>query len=627
MSDRTLRVNILGDTSNFDKSMKQVSSRMEAVGKRMTAIGGGMTTGVTLPLVAIGAGAVAAAVQVEGAMATIRAGTGATGENLQLLGDDFKAVFARVPENAGQVSTAIADLNTRLGLSGQPLRELAEGMLDLAGLAKVEVAPLIAQTTRVFGDWGVVTTDQTKTLDLLWKTSQTTGIGVDQLSAKLVQFGAPLRAMNFTIEESAAMMGKWEREGVNTELVLGSLRIAMGQFAKDGVPMREGLNKAIAEIQRLGPSAEATALAMEVFGARAGPDMAAAILEGRFEIEGLMQEIAASKETVRSAGQDTETFAEKMAMLRNQVTLAVEPIGTQLMGALMKILPQVTALIGGIAAAVAWFGDLSPSVQSAALIFIGLVAALGPVLVIVGNVTAAIGGLNAAYIRLKPTLLLVKAKFLLIKLPIVLVIAAVALLAAGVFVLIRNWETVTAFFGNLWSVVRATFSSAVAATLGSVQGLWDGAVQRITGMVNGIRSVVAGVTEAIAAPFRRASEIVSGITTSIAGALQRLNPFARQSPSLVDNVRAGVRMIQQEYGKLKDLQVQMPVVGGMQPALAGEGGAVGAAAGAALGAGATYSGPLIHIQNMTVRSDADIENISRQLYRHIQTQTRAQGGR
>ncbi len=38
------------------------------------------------------------------------------------------------------------------------------------------------------------------------------------------------------------------------------------------------------------------------------------------------------------------------------------------------------------------------------------------------------------------------------------------------------------------------------------------------------------------------------------------------------------------------------------------------------------TGPLVNVQSMTVRSETDIETISRQLHRHIQTQTRARGG-
>ncbi|MBT9168274.1 MAG: hypothetical protein DDT19_01619 [Syntrophomonadaceae bacterium] len=85
-------------------------------------------------------------------------------------------------------------------------------------------------------------------------------------------------------------------------------------------------------------------------------------------------------------------------------------------------------------------------------------------------------------------------------------------------------------------------------------------------MVSRIKNIVDGVTEAITAPFRRASKIVSDITDTIGGFLQRLNPFARQSPSLIDSIKAGVRLIQQEYGKLENLRLPtlaaatMPVI-------------------------------------------------------------------
>lgn len=55
--------------------------------------------------------------------------------------------------------------------------------------------------------------------------------------------------MGFSLEESAAMLGKWEKEGVNTELVIGSLRIAAGKFAKDNIPLRQGLLDTMAAIK------------------------------------------------------------------------------------------------------------------------------------------------------------------------------------------------------------------------------------------------------------------------------------------------------------------------------------------------------------------------------------------
>ncbi len=43
--------------------------------------------------------------------------------------------------------------------------------------------------------------------------------------------------------------------------------------------------------------------------------------------------------------------------------------------------------------------------------------------------------------------------------------------------------------------------------------------------------------------------------------------------------------------------------------------------------GITHTGPLVNIQTMNVRSEDDIRRVSQELHRHIQTQTRARGGR
>lgn len=644
----SLWVRLRGDSTGFESAMAEASEQMVKTGKKMQDIGKSLSTSVTLPILAVGTLAITAATQVENAMSTIRAGTGATGDDLTGLGDDFRAVFAKVPEDAGQVSTAIADLNTRLGLTGEPLRQLTEQMLELADLTGTQVAPLIASATRVFGDWSVSTEQQSETLDTLFKVSQATGLGVDRLSDSLVQFGAPLRQMGFSLEESAVLMGKWEKEGVNAELVLGSFRIAMGNFARDNIPMREGLDQTMKKIQELGPSAEATALAMDVFGARAGPDMAAAILEGRFELDELMAQIEASPDTIARAGAETETFAEKLANFRNQTTLALEPFGVRLMDAFIAIQPQITAVIGMIAGLVERFAALSPETQTTILIIVGLVGALGPLLVMIGSVVTALGSMGGALVAakaflfgtaavaggaaakvgilsgaitfLKGVLVPLKIAFLAVTAKVWIVIAVVAALAAGVYLLIKNWDAVRGFFTNLWASVTTTFNNARRAVLDIVQGLWDAASGRFRSFVSSIAQIVSGVTEAIAAPFRRASTIVSDITNKIGGFLQRINPFARFSPSLVDNVRAGVRVIQEEYATLERLQLPKLAATVTPQAVVSGGANMATAAGHSV-----YDGPLFTIQNMTVRNEADIDVISRQLHRHIQSATRARG--
>ena len=357
---------------------------------------------------------------------------------------------------------------------------------------------------------------------------------------------------------------------------------------------------------------------------------------------------------------------------------------------LLPLLKQATTFIQDVAArlremdegtAKVVLGGLAlVAVAAPLLIILGQVATgISAIIAIVPKIIAAGAAVKTFFLgsATKAGLLTIamtklKAAFLVLTGPIGLIIAAVALLAAGVYLLIKNWDTVkdffaklwdsvkqifgaawewiknmflqyhplglvithwqtiTTFFINLWNTVRNIFANTWRAitenltiardTVFSIaQNIWDGVVGRFNSMISRIREIVAGVTDAIAAPFRRASEIVGGITKTIGGFLNRLNPFARSSPSLVDNVRAGVKAIRQEYAKLEDLKIQTQA--------AGAGVGVGVDALAVAAAPTVYHGPLFTVQNMIVRSNDDIENISRQLHRNIQAGVKARGGR
>jgi phage-related minor tail protein len=330
-----LVVEIEGNTAKLSKGLKDAESQTSGFGSKLGAAGKIAAVGlagVGVAAAGVGVAAFKLGADFDKAYHTIRLGTGATGEALDGLKDDFKKVTAGVPDDFGKVSTAIADLNTRTGLTGPPLQALSKQFLELSRITGGDVSTQIANVTRLFGDWGVEADQQAGTMDMLWRASQNTGIGYDTLSQKLVQFGAPLRMMNFSVEESATLLGKWEKEGVNTELVLGSLRIAAGKFADAGVPMRQGLDDTIAKIQKLGPGAQATSLAMEVFGARAGPDMAAAILEGRFELGQLADDIKSGGETIGKAASDTADAGEKFGAFQNKLKVALEPAASAVFG-------------------------------------------------------------------------------------------------------------------------------------------------------------------------------------------------------------------------------------------------------------------------------------------------------
>jgi len=379
-------------TAKLDKALAQSGKKLRKFGRDSKRTGKELTAALSLPLAAVGLAAVKSAMAIEDAMATIRTGTGKTGTALKGLEKDFRTVFSKVPESSKQVSMAIADLNTRLGLSGKPLQDLATQTLELSRITKSDLGPTIRNTTRVFGDWGVANKDAGKTLDLLFKTSQQTGIGVDALSTKLVQFGAPLRALGFDLKKSAALMGKWEKEGVNMEAIFSGMKMGLGKLmgkfgVKDLGGAFEYLSKQMKEAKT---DAEAGAIAFEMFGSRAAVDMAMAVREGRFEVSAFLKELEASPETIKKAAEASLTFSQRLKILRNNAALALEPFGAQILRDITPILLNITAVVRVLGEA---FAKLPDAVRTSVSVFVALVAIAGPVKLAIGAVALAFSAL------------------------------------------------------------------------------------------------------------------------------------------------------------------------------------------------------------------------------------------
>lgn len=106
--------------------------------------------------------------------------------------------------------------------------------------------------------------------------------------------------------------------------------------------------------------------------------------------------------------------------------------------------------------------------------------------------------------------------------------------------------------------------------------------------------------EALAQGIRNAiGSVLNGAVDAIRSVLNRLNPFARSSPLLVEQVWAGVKEIGRAYESLKGLSLPAP-----QQAAAGV--ATSAAASGLL----VINGPLVQVGSLEVRSEEDIRRVS-----------------
>ena len=235
-----------GVDRGLDRTERNTTQRMRGIGKRMSLA-------VTAPILGIGAAVFMATETIDEAMATIQTGTGATGEALEQLEDDFKAVFGSVPVDAQTVASAIADLNTTLGLTGEPLQEAARTALELADAMGKDTATLINNTARSMKVFGEDSEEVAPIMDRLFVASQNTGIGIDALTRNLQTYGPVLKNAGFSMEESVALFGQLHESGVDARRVFPGINNFLRKAADEAFPdyskAIEGATEALEDTQ------------------------------------------------------------------------------------------------------------------------------------------------------------------------------------------------------------------------------------------------------------------------------------------------------------------------------------------------------------------------------------------
>ena len=565
----------LKDTAVASKSLGE---KMKDAGEKMKSVGATLTKTVTVPLAAAGAGMVAVGKTFDDAFDNIRIGTGATGKALEELNDDFRKVAKQVPSSFGDISTAIADYNTRLGISGQALQDLSVQTLNLARITEGDLGKIIEETSQAFQAFQVPTENYGDALDYVFKVAQSTGISIDRLEQNLVKFSPALKQMGFDFYDAAALMGFFDKAGVEVEQAMVGLNKALVTMAKKGVTdANEALRKLFEEIKNAPSDIKATELAIEIFGSKAGPLMASAIREGKLEYEELVKELIDSKETINGVAAETDDWAEGLAKLKNNVLIATEPIATTLFDALNGLVPLLEKAVFLLEKLAQGFADLPQGAQVAILAIAGIVALIGPLLQGIGAIVIAAPGLAVIFGKIAAVgttlagvfssisgvvLPALGAALGAITAPVALVIAAIAALIAIGVLLYKNWDTIKAKLTEVWGAIKQTAENiwnslkdffkkwgdeilliAVgpagwAVLLGrklaenwdgiknTTNTAWIGIKSGLSGTWNSILSTAAnvwgGVKNAIVSPIREAQNILNSIISSIKNAFANM---------------------------------------------------------------------------------------------------------
>ena len=278
----------------------------------------------------------------------------------------------QVPAEWDKIADTVADLNTRLGLSGDTLDTVAQQYLEAGRILGEDVD--VQRTSAAFNAFKIEGEDVSDAMDHLFQVSQATGIGMNDLADQAATSSAVAQQLGWSFEETTGFIGELDKAGLNSTSMMSGLSRSLANLAEDGEEPADAFNRVTGEISGFleeGDKASAMDLASEAFGTRNATQFIQALEDGTMNMEALGEVSGMTEDSILKAGEETKTFSEQWQLFKNNVMVALEPVAERVFGGILSLMESavegVQNFIGGFQGeeAQGWFADLGSAVRDA----------------------------------------------------------------------------------------------------------------------------------------------------------------------------------------------------------------------------------------------------------------------
>ena len=426
--------NLPSGIQELSNSFKESGEKITEVGDKIKGVGEGASKYITAPLAGLGAASIAAFNDVDSGLDTIISKTGASGDALASMQSSMEQIATTIPTEFGTAGAAVGEVNTRFGLMGDELTKVSGDFIKFAELNGTDVSGSIDKVQASMTAFGMSGSEASTVLDILNKAGQDTGISVDKLSQDIMSNSTALKEMGFDYNSAAGFIANLNKNGIDSSTVMTGMKKALQNATKEGKPLSQALQELQTNMANADSSTEAMQMAIDLFGSKAGPQLAAAISEGRISLDEAANAVTNFGDSVNTTFEATQDPPDKFKIAMNELKLTGSELGGTILETLTPALEKLSGLITDLRAA--WEG-LDPQTQQT-IVTIGLVAAaIGPVLVIIGTVIGAIGSIVSA---IGSVIGVIGAVVGVLGGPLTIAIAAA--IAIGLLV-IKIWDTIS----------------------------------------------------------------------------------------------------------------------------------------------------------------------------------------
>lgn len=479
-----------------DKQSKNIATtignNISGAGKKLTSVGTTLTKNVTVPLLGIGAAGLKVATDFEKGMSEVKAISGATGKDFDALREKAIELGADTAFSAGEVAEAMTEM-AKAGWSSNQIIDGMSGVLAAAaasGEGLASVSTIIADAVTGFG---LEAKDSTRIADLLTQAANSGTIGISDLGESFKYIAPVAGAMGLSVEDITTALSAMSMAGIKGSQAGTSLRAMLTRMVKPTDAVE-------ASMQRLGISIanqdgtmksldEIVSDLRKSFDGLTDSEKAreAAILAGQEGMSGMLSLLNLTEEEynaiAKSMDNATGVAETTAAVMQDNLQSKVEQLGGALESLAIKmadhVIPYVQKFVVWLTQLIDKFASLDSETQKTILKFVGIAAAAGPTIAIIGKLTSGIGGLVTAFGKLSGGFKAVAAggkagAGILSKIggalagitaPVAAVIAVITALIAAFVSLWKNNEEFRNKIIVIWGQIKATFEKLTSGII------------------------------------------------------------------------------------------------------------------------------------------------------------------
>lgn len=442
------------------KKTERSGDRLQKMGDRLTGVGAKMSVGMSVPIALFGGAAVMAFSKFDKAMTESLAIMGNVAPKMQA---QMRNVARSVSEDLAVSSENAAKSFFYLASAGLDAEQSIAALPKVASFAQAGAFDMALATdllTDAQSALGLTIRDDVvkniesmvRVSDVLVKANALANASVEQFATSLTtKAGTSMRELNIDVESGVAVLAAWADQGVKAEMAGERFNIVTRDLQTAFINNRAEFERMnIAVYDSLGafrPMADIVEDMEGALGEMSSEGRKATLMQLGFSdrsvqatasLLGLSDLIRKYEVGLRQAGGTTDevannqmkSFSNQLTVVRNKLENAFISIGESIAPSLIQfaqnVLVPMIEKLGNTAKA---FMELPPPVQKFIIAMAGIAAALGPVLVVLGQFITMLGVLKLSMPGVVASLLAGKTAVLAFLAPIAPIILAAA--AAG----------------------------------------------------------------------------------------------------------------------------------------------------------------------------------------------------